>query len=422
MDTFCLVLAGHHLDHDADAVESRLAEAFGMTPEAFRDKVWQRAPLIIRRALDEATARAQADQLQQLGTAAAAHADDGALIWLLRGERVLGPLPAGARGDYARSGDRWCHDGDASWQDLPLAAPPPLPRSGALPPPLPTTDTSRGRRRRPLAWLGGIAAAAVLLALWAHHRAPPSAPATPVVAYVPRPLQPMTAATPAAAPTCPAGSAPASDEDRFLLAGGERLLTGRSQRSGDAYVAEAVLQRDAHCLPSAVQLYVFRHGAFVGTAMDAPFDPRRTQLIDFSLDEQGQLSYRLRRCDGRTGSCGDTETYQARLQPGDGGWVLAYGAANASAAVEIISRPPPKYPAEAVRQHHEGTVLLQLTIGTDGLPRDIAVAQSSGFAELDAAAVASARQWRFRALRSDGGATTATARVPVRFHLDGQAL
>ena len=122
MDTFCLVLAGHHLDHNADAVEARLAEAFGMTPEAFRDQVWQRAPLIIRRALDETTARAQANQLQQLDTAAAVHADDGALIWLLRGERVLGPLPADARGAYARSGDRWCHDGDASWQETHIAS------------------------------------------------------------------------------------------------------------------------------------------------------------------------------------------------------------------------------------------------------------------------------------------------------------
>jgi TonB family protein len=422
MDTFCLVLAGHHLDHDADAVESRLAEAFGMTPEAFRDKVWQRAPLIIRRTLDEATARAQAEQLQQLGTAAAAHADDGALIWLLRDGRVLGPLPAGARGDYARSGDRWCHDGDASWQALPLATPPPLPRSSLLPPPLPTTGTARGRRRRPLAWLGGIAAAAVLLALWVHHRAPSPVPATPVVTYVPRPLQPMAAAAPAAAPTCPKSAVPASDEDRFLLAGGERLLTGRSRRSGDAYVAEAVLQRDAHCQPSAAQLYVFRHGVFVGTAIDAPIDPRRSQLTDFTLDAQGQLTYSVRRCDGRAGGCGDTVTYQAHLQRGDGGWVLAYGAPTAPVAVEIISRPPPRYPEEAIRQHHQGTVLLQLTIGIDGLPRDIAVAQSSGFAELDAAAVASARQWRFRALRSDGGASTATARVPVRFHLDGQAL
>jgi TonB family protein len=425
MDTFCLVLAGHHLDHNADAVESRLAAAFGMTPEAFRDKVWRRAPLIIRRTLDEATARAQAAQLQQLGTAAAVHADDGALIWLLRGDRVLGPLPADARGDYARPDDRWCHDGDASWQALPLAAtPPPLPRPASQPPPLPARAMPRGRRRTST-WLGGVAVASLAILIGYLYRAPAPAPATPVVRYVPRPLQPMVASASAATmpSACPAGGAAGGEEDRFLITGGQRVLTGRARRSGDAYVAEAIMQRDAQCQPSAVQLYMFRRGVFVGTVLDAPIDPRHMQLTDFTLDAQGQLTYSVRRCDGRTGGCGDTETYQAHLQRGDGGWVLAYGAPTAPVAVEIISRPPPHYPEEAIRQRHQGTVLLVLTIGTDGLPRDIAVAQSSGFAELDAAAVASARQWRFRALRSDGGAGTATARVPVRFHLsDGQAL
>ncbi|HEX5306812.1 MAG TPA: TonB family protein, partial [Dyella sp.] len=351
------------------------------------------------------------------------HAEDGALIWLLRGQHVLGPLPAGARDHFARADDRWCHDGDASWQALPLrAAPPPLPRAATLPPPLPAGGAPR-RRRRAWAWTAGIATALVLLLLWAHHRTPTPAPATQVVHYVPRPLQPLAATTSARVPTCPAPSAaPTSDEDRFLLTGGERQLTGRSQRSGDAYVTEAVLQRDSRCQPSAVQLYVFRHGVFVGTAMDAPIDPRRTQLLDFALDDQGQLSYRVRRCDTRSGSCGDAEMYQARLQPGGGGWVLAYGSASAPAAVEIIRRPPPHYPEEAVRQHHEGTVLIELTIGIDGVPHDLTVAQSSGFAELDAAALEAAREWRFRALRSDGATTTATTRVPVRFHLETPAL
>lgn len=421
MDTFCLVLAGHHLATDAGAVEARLADAFGMSPEAFRDKVWQRAPLIIRRALDQATAQDQASQLKALGTEAGVHRDDEALIWLLRGERVLGPLPAGARDQYARAGDRWCHDGDASWQALPLAAtPPPLPGRGAMPPPLPP-DARRGRGRS-FAWLGGIAAVLALVLLWHQHRAATPAATAPPVRYVPRPLQPLSAAAPATTATCPAGSAAQNDEDRFLLAGGQRTLTGRAQRSGDDYVAEAILQRDDHCQPSAAQLYVFRHGAFVGTAIDTPIDPRRTQLTAFTLDGQGQLTYSLRRCDGRAGGCGELETYQAHLQRGDGGWVLAYGATSAPVAVEIISRPPPRYPEEALRQRHQGTVLLMLTIGADGLPREVAVAKSSGFPELDAAAVASARQWRFRALRPDGGATTATTSVPVRFHLDPPAL
>lgn len=421
MDTFCLVLTGEYADPDTAAAEARLAAAFGMAPEAFRERVWQRAPLIIRQGLARDEAERQATQLAERGARAEAHAEEPALIWLLRGEHVLGPLPESTRSRFARHGDRWCHDGDDSWQDLPASAtPPPLPRASiVVPPPLPAAVPVRPSRR-PWAWLGGAVAAVVLLALWLLARTP--SPAQLPVTYVARPLQPLADAH-AAATVCPhaTGTAPANDEDRFLLAGG-RQLTGRSQRQGDAYVAEAVLQRDALCQPSAVQLYAFHRGVFIGTPMDAPIDPRRTQLVSFALDAQGRLTYTVRRCDGRAGNCGPAETYLARLQPGDGGWMVAYGSTSGDAAVEIISRTPPRYPPEAVRQGHEGTVLLTFTIGPDGVPLDITVAQSSGFAELDAAALTAARQWRFRTLAPDGHATTATTRVPVRFHLDHTSL
>ncbi len=423
MDTFCLVLSGEYADPDTAAAAARLAAAFGMPPQAFREKVWQRAPLIIRQGLARDEAERQAAQLAELGARAEARPEERALIWLLRGERVLGPLPESARGPFARSGDRWCRDGDDTWQELPgTAAPPPLPRASIVPPPLPAPVPARPARRR-RAWLGGAAAAIVLFALWLHMRSP--APAQPTVPYVSRPLQPLADAH-AAETTCPeaTGAAPANDEDRFLLTGGRRQLTGRSQRLGDAYVAEAVLQRDALCQPSAVQLYAFYRGVFIGTPMDAPIDPRRTQLVSFALDAQHRLAYTVRRCDVRAGKCGpaETDTYLARLQPGDGSWVVAYGSTAGDAAVEIVSRTPPRYPPEAVRQRHEGTVLLSFTIGPDGVPLDITVARSSGFAELDAAALTAARQWRFRALAPDGHATTATTRVPVRFHLERTSL
>lgn len=424
MDTFCLVLTGEFATPDTAAAEARLAAAFGMAPDAFREKVWQRAPLIIRQGLAHDDAERQAAQLAELGARAEAHAEESVLIWLLRGERVLGPLPGSTRGIFARPGDRWCYDGDGSWQELPgSAAPPPLPRDPLIaPPPLPDAPSPR-RPRRYWAWLGGAAAAVVLLGFWLHARTPAPATTALPVPYVPRPLQPL-ASTGAAANACPdaTGAAPANDEDRFLLAGGRRQLTGRSQRQGDAYVAEAVVAWDAQCRPSAVQLYAFHRGVFVGTPMDAPLDPRRVQLVSFSLDAQDRLAYTVRRCDDRTGHCDPAETNLARLQPGDGGWVVVYGSASGDAAVEIVSRRPPRYPPEAVRQHHEGTVLLSLTIGADGTPVEVTVAQSSGFAELDAAALTAARQWRFRALAPDGHATTTTTRVPVRFHLDQSPL
>jgi len=415
MDTYCLILTGDFTAPDTAAVRSRLASAFGMAPEAFEQKVWQRAPLIIRQGLDADTAEQQAAQLGELGAQAEALPAEEPLIWLLRGERILGPLPAGMLDRFARPGDRWCHDGDDNWRDsLASIAPPPLP-AVTEPPPLPPQAGNR-KPGRPGRWLAAAAVPVVLIGMWLYLRTP--APAVkPPVHYVPRPLQPMIAAAPAPHCADATGTAPSNDEDRFLLAGGERQLTGRAQRQGANYVAEAVVGRDQQCRPDAVQLYVFHEGVFVGTPLDPPLDPRHTRL-DFSLDAQGQLDYTVQRCGSPGAACGPSEHYRVRLQPSEGGWALTYGGAPGAASVEIVSRTAPKYPAEAVRQRHEGTVLLAFTIGPDGAPLDIKVAQSSGFAELDAAAMDAARQWRFRALGPDGHATTASTRVPVRFHLE----
>ncbi|HEU4670382.1 MAG TPA: energy transducer TonB [Dyella sp.] len=420
MDTYCLILTGEFIDPDPAAARDRLAAAFGMTPEAFDEKVWRRTPLIIRQGLDGDTATRQCGQLGELGARAEALPTEASLIWLLRDERVLGPLPASVLARFGRPGDRWCHDGADRWEDVPgPIVPPPLP-SGTEPPPLLATSRSDRRwLRRHGRWLAAAAVTVVAVGIWLHVRAPaPTVP--PPVRYVPRPLQPMAASPRAAACADATGAAPASDEDRLLVAGA-RQLTGRSQREGDNYVAEAVVGRDAQCRPDAVQLYVFHDGVLVGTPLDPPIDPRHTAL-DFALDAQGQLDYTMQRCERPGVACNPAEHYRVRLQRGDSGWALTYGDATAAASVEILSRTAPTYPAEAVRQRHEGTVLLAFTIGADGSPLDIQVARSSGFAELDAAALAAARQWRFRALGPDGRATTASTRVPVRFHLDKPAL
>lgn len=421
MGAYCLVLTGEFTDPDPQAARARLSSAFGMTAEDFDLKVWQRAPLIIRQDLDADTATRQCDQLGELGALANALPTEERLVWLLRGERVLGPLPAGTLERFGRPGDRWCHDGDGRWQDLPSPiVPPPLPRSAEPPPlPRPAPAAGQGFLRRHGRGLAITVTIVVLAGAWLHLRAP--APATvPAVQYVPRPLQPMTAAVPTAACPDAVGTAPSGEEDRFLLTGGERALTGRAQRVGDNYVAEAVVGRDDQCRPDAVQLYVFHDGVFVGTPLDPPIDPRHTTL-DFRLDAQGLLDYTVQRCEAPGVSCNPAEHYRVSLQRSESGWALTYGGKAGAAGVEILSRTAPTYPPEAVRQRHEGTVLLAFTIGPDGSPLDIQVARSSGFAELDAAALQAARQWRFRALGADGRATTASTRVPVRFHLDKPA-
>jgi protein TonB len=81
------------------------------------------------------------------------------------------------------------------------------------------------------------------------------------------------------------------------------------------------------------------------------------------------------------------------------------------------SRITPKYPPQAVRQRHEGTVILMILVGVDGSPKDIKVEKSSGFRELDRAAMDTARQWRFNPTIRAGQKVEGYARVPVTFNL-----
>lgn len=396
MDHCCLILSGRLLDgQDAATVHARLAAAFGMEMGGFRERVFERAPLIIRRGLDAATAEAQAAQLRAMGVEADVLPDSHRLAWLRRDGQIRGPLPEDALARYAHAGDQWCHDGGQTWFDwahapsampplpepapedvaaeaaadhepppIPIALePPPLPPMASTPPaaasvpapakaPLSTAAvvaTLFGLLalmyrplspvavllalgvliylyRRPLLRGRAFAVAALVLGgaalfLWMHH--PASAPV--VEAYVPRPLKPLPSddASSADAPAqCKAKApAPQNDEDRFLLTG-ERVLTGRAQRKGDTYVAEAAVSVSDDCQPSALQLYVFRHGVFLGPALDKAASLANTRLADFDLIDDQHLSVTLSQCTEKPGDCAATTVKQFAVMPGGGGWTL----------------------------------------------------------------------------------------------------
>lgn len=81
--------------------------------------------------------------------------------------------------------------------------------------------------------------------------------------------------------------------------------------------------------------------------------------------------------------------------------------------VAVIAAPPPSYPALARRRGEEGRVTVRADIGSDGVPRNVVVEVSSGYASLDQAAVEAVRDWRFR---NNSGATVQVAPV-IRFEL-----
>jgi protein TonB len=80
--------------------------------------------------------------------------------------------------------------------------------------------------------------------------------------------------------------------------------------------------------------------------------------------------------------------------------------------------PRPDYPAKAKRLEQEGTVMVNLVIGTDGAVTAARVAHSSGSPLLDAAALAAIRAGRCRPFETAGIARVVEATQPVAFSLN----
>lgn len=79
---------------------------------------------------------------------------------------------------------------------------------------------------------------------------------------------------------------------------------------------------------------------------------------------------------------------------------------------------PPAYPPRAAALRMAGTALIRALVGPDGLTREVRLHRSSGFSELDNAALAAVRGWAFAAATEGGRPIEAWVEVPVRFRLD----
>jgi protein TonB len=76
----------------------------------------------------------------------------------------------------------------------------------------------------------------------------------------------------------------------------------------------------------------------------------------------------------------------------------------------------PTRPAETLAGRAHGSVMLMLHLSADGTVIDAWVAESSGAASLDRAALEAARFWRFRpAMTEEGVAVPSTVRQRVTF-------
>jgi protein TonB len=85
--------------------------------------------------------------------------------------------------------------------------------------------------------------------------------------------------------------------------------------------------------------------------------------------------------------------------------------------LKTSNRVEPTYPSASRRAGEEGTVKLKVLVDDRGRPQQVQVAQGSGFARLDAAAVEAVRKWRFVAATDGTKAIQAWTQVAVTFKL-----
>jgi len=97
--------------------------------------------------------------------------------------------------------------------------------------------------------------------------------------------------------------------------------------------------------------------------------------------------------------------------PGD-----AFRVGGGVSAPVVVSKKDPEYTEVARAAKYQGTVLLGVEIGPDGLARNIRVIRSLGLG-LDEKAVEAVQQWRFRPGQKDGQPVTVAASIEVNFKL-----
>jgi TonB family protein len=82
----------------------------------------------------------------------------------------------------------------------------------------------------------------------------------------------------------------------------------------------------------------------------------------------------------------------------------------------LVSKVEPEYSEEGRIAKYDGSALLSIEVGADGLVRDIKVVRGLGFG-LDLKAVEAVSKWRFKPATENGQAVTVSAQVEVRFRL-----
>ena len=93
------------------------------------------------------------------------------------------------------------------------------------------------------------------------------------------------------------------------------------------------------------------------------------------------------------------------------------GQAQATTSVGVLRSIHPVYPLVAKRSGWEGTVLVRVTVETNGRASKVDVSRSSGHTVLDAAAVKAIEGWSFRPARDGNIPIRSVVVIPLKFSL-----
>ena len=91
--------------------------------------------------------------------------------------------------------------------------------------------------------------------------------------------------------------------------------------------------------------------------------------------------------------------------------------ATSERSVALLTHPKPAYPAPALRERQQGTVVVLAKVDVAGRVSDAQVVRRSGSFTLDRAAMNEVRHWKFEPALHNGQPVVASVEVPVSYRL-----
>lgn len=245
---------------------------------------------------------------------------------------------------------------------------------------------------------------------------PALTPAPAPAVSTPAPASPAPTPAPPPAPRSEAGKQPARHaiEGAYSIEGVAGLVTVRHILGDFFQVTGSHAWEGVGILDGSIYRGVFRHrdrldipGGAMGEQTIDWTDPENPSMrATYTVRREGQVVQRWRRVPDPVK---EPVVKPPGPRPEFGEYVYV------EELPEAVTKVPPVYPANAREAGVAGTVMVQVLVLEDGSVGDVRVVGSIPM--LDEAAIAAARQWRFKPALSAGRPVSVWVAVPIRFSL-----